>query len=167
MIPRMNNFLGGWQTGAQASQIGIQHPYRPFGVSLIASVIGFIGGLYFFLMILLLLLLNLLSGFVPPPGTSSFLSFLVPDTASSMLTIFYLTALAFAHLAVARGLWLLKQWAYWTTIIVEGASILISLMYLAVSHNGLQFFTDSYLSALIIGYLLAVPSVRKTFRVPF
>src|SRR6266568_5653625 len=167
MIPRMNNFLGSWQTGAQASQIGIQHPVRPFGVSLIASAIGFIGGLYFILMLVCLLILNLLSGFVPPPGTSSILSFLAPDTAPSMLVIFYLTALAFAHLAVARGLWLLKQWAYLTTIIVEGASIFVSLVQVAVSHNGLGFFTEIYLPALIIGYLLTMPSVRRTFRVPF
>lgn len=167
MIPRMNNFLGGLQTGAQASQIGIQHPVRPFGVSLIASAIGFVGGLYFILMLLSLFILYLLSNLAPSLGSSSFIPLLVPDAPSSILVILYLTALAFAHLAVARGLWLFKQWAYWTTILVEGLSILISLLQLAVTHNGLQFFTSMYLPALIIGYLLAVSSVRKTFRIPF
>jgi hypothetical protein len=163
----MNPF--GAMQGAQAGQQGISNPSRPFGVTLIAAAVGFVGGLYLLLMFFSLCSLNFLSSFVSPgnSGSLNLFSFFVPDTATSILFILYISVLAFGHLALSRGLFQLKTWAYWTTLLLEGFNALVSLIQLTVNHNGLAFFTTIYIPVLIIAYLLAMSSVRRAFRVLF
>ncbi len=170
----MSNFFGGMAGGmaraAGGMQPGLQNPNRPFGVTLIAGVTGFIGGLYLVIMILYLGLINLMASlFSTPstPGSFSLLPSVNVDTPATVLFIIYLTFLAVAYLAVARGLFLLQQWAYWTLLGLEALNFLVALVILIGNHNGTVFFTNIWIPVLISAYLLAMGGVRRAFRVPF
>ena len=70
-------------------------------------------------------------------------------------------------LGLARGLFLLQQWAYWSLLALEAFNFLVALLSLTGNHNGTVFFTNIWLPLLISAYLLALGSVRRAFRVPF
>jgi hypothetical protein len=154
---------------------------RPFGVTVLASWIGFLGGLYTFLLLASLCGLNMLStllqqvGEYTAPGAPGYSPYspspasLIPqiNVGGALLYLVFITALAGAHIAFARGLFQLKTWAYWAVVGLEGLNILIALITLVVSKNGLGFLTTIFLPALTLIYMLSLPGVRKSFQVPF
>ena len=142
---------------------------RPFGLNLIVTFISFVGAFYLVVLLTTLLLFNLLSTVtpfqlslqMPAPAlldlaktrTVHYTLIPVPDFNATVLLLAYFSLLAFGHLALARGLWLLKRWAYWGMILLESANILFSLQH---SKNSLQLVTSLYIPVVILLYLLCV-----------
>jgi membrane protein YdbS with pleckstrin-like domain len=71
--------------------------------------------------------------------------------------------LSVLEIILAWGLWTLQRWAYWTTVVLEGLSVLNGL--LALSQNSTGNGVLSIVIALVIlVYLFADPNVRVAFR---
>ena len=66
---------------------------------------------------------------------------------------------------VAWGLWTLKPWAYWVTLIVEIISIVLNLFNLGrPQHSVLGVISGGLISLIIVIYLLVDGNVRRAFR---
>lgn len=68
-------------------------------------------------------------------------------------------------LVLAWGLWTLKSWAYWTTLVLEGLNILLNLSQLGQpTHSIFGIMGGGLLSIIIVIYLLVDRHVREAFR---
>ncbi len=122
---------------------------RPFGITIIAillfisAVIGIIGGL-----------------------TSVIGSTPTGDFRDVLLGWFPLI-MAVIELILAWGLWTIKPWAYWGTLVVEIVNILIhffGLLGLPKSHSALAVVSGGIISIIIVIYLLVDRHVRRAFQ---
>lgn len=125
---------------------------RPFGITIIAillfisAVIGIIGGL-----------------------TSVIGSTPTGDFRDVLLGWFPLI-MAVIELILAWGLWTIKPWAYWGTLVVEIVNILIhffGLFNLPRTHSALAVVSGGIVSIIIVIYLLADRHVRRAFQAGF
>jgi uncharacterized membrane protein (DUF2068 family) len=74
-------------------------------------------------------------------------------------------ALGVITFIVAWGLWTLKPWAYWVTLIVEIVSIVANLFNLGrPQHSVLGVIGGGLISLIIVIYLLVDGNVRRAFR---
>ena len=74
-------------------------------------------------------------------------------------------ALGVITFIVAWGLWTLKPWAYWVTLIVEIISIVLNLFNLGrPQHSVLGVISGGIISLIIVIYLLVDSDVRRAFR---
>ena len=74
-------------------------------------------------------------------------------------------ALGVITFIVAWGLWTLKPWAYWVTLIVEIISIVLNLFNLGrPEHSVLGVISGGIISLIIVIYLLVDGNVRRAFR---
>jgi hypothetical protein len=120
---------------------------RPLGISIIAillfisAIIEIISGIFVFIgSTLANPLAGLLLGWIP-------------------------LAIGVVTLIVAWGLWTLKPWAYWVTLIVEIISIISNLFNLGQSnHSVLGVISGGLVSLIIVIYLLVDGNVRRAFR---
>jgi uncharacterized membrane protein (DUF2068 family) len=63
------------------------------------------------------------------------------------------------------GLWVLKRWAFWTTIIIAALNIVIVLPELFQVHpNIFSFIIRIIIPVIILLYFLLYPQVRHAFR---
>ena len=125
---------------------------RPFGVTIIAillfisAVIGIIGGL------------------------TSVIGTTPTGTFSDVLLGWFPLAMAVIELVMAWGLWTVKPWAYWGTLIVEVVNILIhffGFLGLPKTHSALAVVSGGVVSIIIVIYLLVDRHVKRAFRVGF
>jgi uncharacterized membrane protein (DUF2068 family) len=66
---------------------------------------------------------------------------------------------------VAWGLWTLKPWAYWVTLILEIISIISNLFNLGQpNHSLFGVISGGLVSLIIVIYLLVDGNVRRAFR---
>ncbi len=122
---------------------------RPLGITIIAillfisAVIEIIGGI------------SSVSGNVPT------------GTLSSVLLGWFPLILGIIELVLAWGLWTLKSWAYWGTLIAEIVIILVhffGFMGLPRTHSALAVISGGIVSIIIVLYLLIDRNVRRAFR---
>jgi uncharacterized membrane protein (DUF2068 family) len=74
-------------------------------------------------------------------------------------------ALGIITFIVAWGLWTLKPWAYWVTLIVEIVYIVINLFSLGqTNHSVFGVIGGGLISIIIVIYLLVDGNVRRAFR---
>jgi hypothetical protein len=125
---------------------------RPLGITIIAilmfisAVIEIIGGLT-----------SVIGN--PPTGT-----------ASDVLLGWFPLVLGVVTLIMAWGLWTLKPWAYWGTLVVEIVNILIhffGFLGLPKTHSALAVVSGGIISIIIVIYLLVDRHVRRAFQVGF
>jgi len=125
---------------------------RPLGITLIAillfisAVIEIIGGL------------------------SSVIGTTPTGTLSDVLLGWFPLALGVIELVLAWGLWTLKPWAYWGTLVVEIVNILIhffGFLGLPRSHSALAVISGGIVSIIIVIYLLVDRNVRRAFQTGF
>jgi predicted membrane protein DUF2127 len=125
---------------------------RPFGITIIAillfisAVIGIIGGL-----------------------TSVIGSTPTGDFRDVLLGWFPLI-MAVIELILAWGLWTIKSWAYWGTLVVEIINILIhffGFLGLPKTHSPLAVVSGGIISIIIVIYLLVDRHVRRAFQAGF
>ena len=66
----------------------------------------------------------------------------------------------------AWGLWTLKPWAYWATVILEIVDIAINLFGLGQPRHSIGgIFSGGLISLIILIYMLVDRNVREAFRV--
>ena len=125
---------------------------RPFGITIISilmfisAVIEIIGGLT-----------SVIGN--PPTGT-----------ASDVLLGWFPLVLGVITLILAWGLWTLKPWAYWGTLVVEIVNILIhffGFLGLPRTHSALAVISGGIVSIIIVIYLLVDRNVRRAFQAGF
>jgi hypothetical protein len=122
---------------------------RPLGITIIAillfisAIIEIIGGL------------SSVMG-TPPTGT-----------LSAVLLGWFPLILGIIELVLAWGLWTLKSWAYWGTLVAEIVLILVhffGFLGLPPTHSALAVISGGIISIIIVIYLLVDRNVRRAFR---
>ena len=125
---------------------------RPLGITIISillfisAVIGIIGGL------------------------SSVIGNRPTGTVSDVLLGWFPLVLGIIALVLAWGLWTLKPWAYWGTLVVEIVNILIhffGFLGLPKTHSALAVISGGVISIIIVIYLLVDRNVRRAFQAGF
>ncbi len=128
---------------------------RPVGVTIIAvldiivGVIALLGGILGFLG------LGLVWGRLPT----------IIDAAGGVL-LGIAIILGLVALFVGWGLWTLRPWAYWATVILEILTIVDHLFgWLAHHLSTASLIGNIFIPVIIVVYLLADPNVREAFRI--
>ena len=125
---------------------------RPLGITIIAilllisAVIEIIGGI---------------SSVIGSPPTGSL---------SDVLLGWFPLVLGIIELVLAWGLWTLKPWAYWGTLVVEIVIILVhffGFLGLPRTHSALAIISGGIVSIIIVIYLLVDRNVRRAFQTGF
>jgi hypothetical protein len=103
-------------------------------------------------------------------GISSVLGGPLTGTISDVLLGWFPLAMGVIEFVLAWGLWTLKPWAYWGTLIVEIVNILIhffGFLGLPRTHSALAVVSGGIISILIVLYLLVDRNVRRAFQAGF
>lgn len=103
-------------------------------------------------------------------GLSSVLGTPMTGTISDVLLGWFPLVMGVIELVLAWGLWTLKPWAYWGTLIVEIVNILIhffGFLGLPHTHSTLAVVSGGIVSILIVLYLLIDRNVRRAFQTGF
>ncbi len=67
-------------------------------------------------------------------------------------------------LILAWGLWTLKPWAYWVTLILEIVNIVLHFIGFSQVHSAFAIISGGIISIIIVIYLLVDRNVRRAFR---
>ena len=103
-------------------------------------------------------------------GISSVIGTTPTGTMSDVLLGWFPLAMGVIELVLAWGLWTLKPWAYWGTLLVEIVNILIhffGFLGLPRTHSALAVISGGIVSIIIVIYLLADRNVRRAFQTGF
>jgi uncharacterized membrane protein (DUF2068 family) len=136
---------------------------RPLGVTIMAILLAIQGFLELIAGILLIVAANSLSHRIVANGHTIIAKFV--DTFGVALggvgVVVGLITLFFVF-----GLWTLQRWAFWAVVIIEGLSLLRSILEL-VRHTGSTggVIAGMVLPAIILIYFLLDANVRRAFRV--
>ncbi len=138
---------------------------RPGGVTIIAVLLGIEGILEVIAGILLLTAFLFISHRVTVHGhttVATVINVLGGILGGPPLIIGILT------LIFTWGLWMLKRWAYWTTIVIAVLNILVALPPLFQSYSNIPSFVFRLIILIvpivILLYFLFFPQVRHAFR---
>lgn len=125
---------------------------RPFGITII-SILMFISAV-----------IEIIGGLTSVIGNTP------TGTASDVLLGWFPLVLGVVTLILAWGLWTLKPWAYWGTLVVEILNILIhffGFLGLPKTHSALAVVSGGIISIIIVIYLLVDRHVRRAFQTGF
>ncbi|WP_165423420.1 DUF2127 domain-containing protein [Ktedonosporobacter rubrisoli] len=127
---------------------------RPIGVTIIAvlviiaGLIAIIGGILGFLGI------GIAGSHIPK----------ILD-AIAIIALVLLIIFGLANLIVGWGLWTLKAWAFWITVVVEILTIADHIFAWIFHHIGTgSLIIDIVIPVVVVVYLLADRNVREAFR---
>jgi uncharacterized membrane protein (DUF2068 family) len=122
---------------------------RPLGITIIAILL-FISAV-----------IEIIGGISSATGTTP------TGTISVVLLEWFPLILGVIELVLAWGLWTLKPWAYWGTLLVEILIILVhffGFLGLPRTHSALAVISGGIISIIIVIYLLVDGNVRRAFR---
>jgi len=125
---------------------------RPFGITILA-ILMFISAV-----------IEIIGGLTSVIGNTP------TGTASDVLLGWFPLVLGVVTLILAWGLWTLKPWAYWGTLVVEIVNILIhffGFLGLPKTHSALAVISGGVISIIIVIYLLVDRNVRRAFQAGF
>jgi len=123
---------------------------RPLGISIIA------------ILLFIQAVLGILFGIIVLVG-SVFVNFW-----AALLVGWIPLAIGVLAFLLAWGLWTLKPWAYWATLVLEIIYILINLFSLGQpNHSIAGIFSGGIVSIIIVIYLLVDRNVRRAFQTGF
>jgi len=103
-------------------------------------------------------------------GLTSVIGNTPTGTASDVLLGWFPLVLGVITLILAWGLWTIKPWAYWGTLVVEIVNILIhffGFLGLPKTHSALAVISGGVISIIIVIYLLVDRNVRRAFQAGF
>ena len=121
---------------------------RPLGITIIAAFLGISALLA---LVVLILGLNRVSTLGLGEGM----------TASTSLALLGAIILGFFEVALAWGLWTLRPWAYWTTIIVEAIRVILGLYVVLILQKAIiSGILSLIIPIIILVYLVADRNVR-------
>jgi hypothetical protein len=89
---------------------------------------------------------------------------------SNVLLGWFPLVLGVIELVLAWGLWTLKPWAYWATLVVEIIIILshfFGFLGFPQTHSALAVISGGIVSIIIVIYLLVDRHVRRAFQTGF
>ena len=122
---------------------------RPLGITIIAILL-FISAV-----------IEIIGGISSVRGTTP------TGTVSDVLLGWFPLVIGVIALVLAWGLWTLKPWAYWGTLVVEIINILIhffGFFGLPRTHSALAVISGGIVSIIIVIYLLVDRNVRRAFQ---
>jgi len=122
---------------------------RPLGITIIAILL-FISAV-----------IEIIGGISSVSGTT------LTGTLSNVLLGWFPLVLGIIELVLAWGLWTLKSWAYWGTLLAEIVIILVhffGFLGLPQTHSALAVISGGIVSIIIVIYLLIDRNVRRAFR---
>ncbi len=125
---------------------------RPLGITIIAILL-FISAI-----------IEIIGGLFSVIGTT------LTGTISDVLLGWFPLAIGVLALILAWGLWTLRPWAYWGTLVVEIINILIhffGFLGLPRTHSAFAVISGGIVSVIIVIYLLVDRHVRSAFQVGF
>ncbi len=124
---------------------------RPLGITIIAAFLGISALLA---LVVLILGLNRVSTLGLGEGMS----------ASTSIALLGAIILGFFEVALAWGLWTLRPWAYWTTIIVEVIRVILGLYVVLILQKAIiSGILSLIIPIIILVYLVADRNVRAAF----
>ncbi len=124
---------------------------RPLGITIIAAFLGISA-----ILALLILILGL--------NRVSTLGLGEGMTASTSIALLGAIILGFFEVALAWGLWTLRPWAYWTTIIVEVIRVILGLYVVLILQKAIiSGILSLIIPIIILVYLVADRNVRAAF----
>ena len=103
-------------------------------------------------------------------GISSVIGNTPTGTISDVLLGWFPLVIGIIALILAWGLWTLKPWAYWGTLVLEILNILVhffGFFGLPRTHSALAVISGGIVSIIIVIYLLVDRNVRRAFRTGF
>ena len=124
---------------------------RPLGITIIAAFLGISA-----ILALLILILGL--------NRVSTLGLGEGMTAGTSLALLGAIILGFFEVALAWGLWTLRPWAYWTTVIVEAIRVILGLYVVLILQKAIiSGILSLTIPIIILVYLFADRNVRAAF----
>ncbi len=121
---------------------------RPLGVTIIAILLG------------IQAVIAIISGIVVLVGTT----FINP--LAGLLVGWIPLAIGILLFVLAWGLWTLKTWAFWATVVLEIVYILINVFSFSIPKgNVFSIFGGGIISLIILIYLLVDRHVRAAFSI--
>ncbi len=119
---------------------------RPLGITIIA-------------------VLTALSGILAVIGALTVL-FAVGSGAIGIVLVVFALIIGIANLVLAYGLWTLKPWAFWATVILEAIGLVLAIVNIATGRSTFAAQAVSIIiAAIIIIYMFADSKVRPAFHV--
>ena len=100
-------------------------------------------------------------------GIFSILGNIIHNPLSGLLVGWVPLAIGVLVLILAWGLWTLKPWAYWATLILEIVNIVLHLLGYSQTHSIFAIISGGIISIIIVIYLLVDRNVRNAFRTGF
>src|SRR5947207_8747353 len=119
---------------------------RPLGITIIAILL-FIQAIF-----------EIVGGFF------SFFGSVIHNPLSGLLVGWIPLVVGILLFILAWGLWTLKPWAYWITLIFEIVNIVLHLLGYSQTHSIFAIIIGGIISIIIVIYLLVDRIVRRSFR---
>ena|SRR5215471_15154548 len=122
---------------------------RPLGITIIA------------ILLFIQAVLEIIFGFF------SFFGSVIHNPLSGLLVGWFPLAVGVLLFILAWGLWTLKPWAYWVTLILEIINIVLHFLGYSQTHSLFAIISGGIISIIIVIYLLVDGNVRRAFRTGF
>ncbi len=97
-------------------------------------------------------------------GIFSFFGSVIHDPLSIFLVAWIPLIMGILLFVLAWGLWTLRPWAYWATLILEIVNIVLHFFGYGQTHSLFAIISGGIISIIIVIYLLVDGNVRRAFR---
>ena len=97
-------------------------------------------------------------------GIFSFLGRLITNPLAGLLAGWIPLAIGILLLILAWGLWTLKPWAYWVTLVLEIVNIVLHFLGYQQTHSLFAIISGGIISIIVVIYLLVDRNVRTAFQ---
>lgn len=121
-------------------------PRRPLGITIIAIIL-FIQAIFEIVV-----------------GIFAFFGNIIRNPLAGLLVGWLPLAIGILLFILARGLWTLRPWAYWATLILEIVNIVLHFLGYNQTHSLFAIISGGIISIIIVIYLLVDGNVRRAFR---
>ncbi len=122
---------------------------RPLGITIIA------------ILLFIQAILEIITGFF------SFFGSIIHNPLSGLLVGWVPLVVGVLLFILAWGLWTLRPWAYWATLILEIVNIVLHFLGYSQTHSIFAIISGGIISIIIVIYLLVDRHVRRAFQVGF
>ena len=124
----------------------ISTPRRPLGITII-SILLFIQAVFEIIV-----------------GIFSFFANIIRNPIDGLLVGWIPLVVGILLFILAWGLWTLRPWAYWVTLILEIVNIVLHFLSYNQTHSLFAIISGGIISIIIVIYLLVDGNVRRVFR---
>ena len=97
-------------------------------------------------------------------GIFSFFASIIHNPLAGLLVGWIPLIVGVLLFILAWGLWTLRPWAYWATLILEIVNIVLHFLGYNQTHSIFAIISGGIISIIIVIYLLVDGNVRRAFR---